>query len=67
MPRRGTGRWAAAVLVLAGAAACASAAAVPTRAAVPLTRLVGETVMSPLTGPPDAAFLRACAPASSAG
>ena len=61
MPRCGTGRGAAAVLVLAGAAACASAAAAPAaapaRAAVPLARLVGETVMSPLTGPPDAAFL----------
>jgi beta-N-acetylhexosaminidase len=51
------GRWTAAVPALACAAACAAAAAAPARSAVPLARLVGETVMSPLTGPPSAMFL----------
>ncbi len=47
----------AAVLALACAAACASVTAAPARPAVPLARLAGETVMSPLTGPPSATFL----------
>lgn len=51
------GRRVAAVLALAGAAAWASAAAVPARPAVSLARLAGETVMSPLTGPPSVTFL----------
>jgi beta-N-acetylhexosaminidase len=51
------GRRTAAVLALTGAAACAWAASAPAQPAVSLTRLAGETVMSPLTGPPGAAFL----------
>ena len=51
------GRWTAAVPALVCAAACASAAPPPARGAVPLARLAGETVMSPLTGPPSATFL----------
>jgi len=51
------GRTAAALLVLACASACASAAAASERPAAPLARLVGETVVSPLTGSPGAAFL----------
>ena len=50
--RRGT------AAVLACTAACAwAAAAARARTAVPLARLAGETVMSPLTGPPSATLL----------
>ena len=54
--RRPLPRRAAAVLALALAAACASAAS-RRRPAVSLARLAGETVMSPLTGPPGPTFL----------
>ena len=50
-------RRAAAVLAFAAAVACASAASAPARPAVSLARLAGETVMSPLTGPPGPSFL----------
>jgi beta-N-acetylhexosaminidase len=43
--------------VLALAVACAFAAAAPAQSAVSPARLAGATIMSPLTGPPSAAFL----------
>lgn len=43
------------MLAFAAATVCASAGS--TQPAPPLARLAGETVMSPLTGPPSAAFL----------
>jgi beta-N-acetylhexosaminidase len=44
-------------VALALAAACCSVAAAPAAAAVSVARLAGATMISPLTGPPGAAFL----------